>query len=392
MFAPMLQPPVVDVTALRAYRLGRVRSQLAAHDVALAILTNPASLRYAVDWREYAMFQSRIPTYYLFVPADGAVVMHGAYGAEHPAIDEFRPADYLNVFDGGLDTAATAGRFAAEVRDLVGAGAKVAVERLQPSAVRALQAEGVTVVDAEPFVERGRAIKSAEEITCMRHSIAVAETGMAVMREALRPGITENQLWAKLHQVNIANDGDWIDGRMLSSGPRTNPWYQEASDRLIQDGELVAFDTDMIGPFGYCADISRTWLVGEGRPTTVQQDRYRRAHAEITHNAALLGPGLSLREFSEKAYRHDDEFIAHRYACLAHGVGMTDEYPKVYYRQDWARHGYDGVIEPNMVLTVESFVGSDRGGPGVKLEQMYLVGEQEVELLSTYPLEERLLG
>ena len=128
---------------------------------------------------------------------------------------------------------------------------------------------------------------------CVRHAIEVAEQAMVCMREGAVPGVTENELMAVLHQVNIANDGDWIDGRMLCSGPRTNPWYQEASSRRLEAGDLLAFDTDMIGPYGYCADISRTWVVGDGRPTPDQCDRYRRAHAEILHNAALVEPGAA---------------------------------------------------------------------------------------------------
>ncbi len=37
---------------------------------------------------------------------------------------------------------------------------------------------------------------------------------------------------------------------MLVSGACTNPWFAECSDRVIRAGELVSFDTDMIGPFG----------------------------------------------------------------------------------------------------------------------------------------------
>lgn len=107
--------------------------------------------------------------------------------------------------------------------------------------------------------------------------------------------------------------------------------------------------------------------------------------------AALLEPGRTFREISESAYEHDEEFIAHRYTCLAHGVGMSDEYPKIAYRQDWDNDGYDGEIVPNTVMSVESFVGSDRGGPGVKLEDMYLVTSDGPKRLSTYPLEEALL-
>ena len=73
------------------------------------------------------------------------------------------------------------------------------------------------------------------------------------MREALRPGITENALWAELHRGNIAGGGEWIECRLLASGPRTNPWFRESSMRVIERGDIVAFDTDLIGPYGYCS-------------------------------------------------------------------------------------------------------------------------------------------
>jgi Xaa-Pro aminopeptidase len=389
---PILPPPPVDLAALRSHRVGRLRGQMDDHGIDAMVLTNPVSLRYAADWREYALFQAHIPTYYLVVTADGRLTMFGAYRAEHPSIDEFRVAHHPNVFDGGPDTVASARGFAADVVDVVGARARIAVERVNPSCVDALARRDVDVVDAEPLVEWARSIKSSEELECMRHAIAVAEAAIATMRDHAEPGATENELMAVLHQVNIANDGDWIDGRMLCSGPRTNPWYQEASSRRLETGDLLAFDTDMIGPFGYCADISRTWLVGDRRPTPDQRDRYQRAHAEILHNAALVEPGRTLRELSDKALRHPDEFVAHRYACVAHGVGMSDEWPRVHHQADWATHGYAGLVEAGMVLSVESFVGSDRGGPGVKLEQMCLVTEDANEPLSTYPFETSLLA
>lgn len=386
MSVPILPPPAFSPDLLLAHRRARLVEQMHMHDVSLLVLANPVSLRYAAEWREYALFQAHIPTYYLFFDATGRTVMHGAYADVHETIDEFRPAAYLNVFDGGLDTEGQAAAFARQVIEATGRDGRVATERLGPDATRALEGAGLDVVDAEPLVERARSVKSAGEIACMRHSIAVAEAAMEVMYEAMRPGMTENELFAILHHTNIANDGDWIDGRMLCSGPRTNPWYQEASDRVIRDGDLVAFDTDMIGPFGYCADISRTWIAGDGVPDALQRDRHRRASEEIEHNASLLTPGLGFRELSDKAFQHPEEFVAHRYACVAHGVGMSDEYPKIYHRQDWDRHGYDGVIEADTVICIESFVGSDSGGPGVKLEQMWHVRTGGNELLSRFPL------
>ena len=225
----------------------------------------------------------------------------------------------------------------------------------------------------------------------MRWSIEVAEAGMRRMRDVLAPGVTENQLWAVLAATNIAQDGDWCDGRMLCSGSRTNPWLQEASSRVIRAGELVAFDTDMIGPFGYCADISRTWLCGEGRPSDSQRELYQRAYDEVHSNMALIRAGMSFSEISESGFRQPDKFIPNRYSCLAHGVGMSDEWPKVFYQQDWMEKGYHGVLEENMVLCVESYVGAQDGTEGVKLEEQVLVAPHGYERLSRYPFEQDFL-
>lgn len=388
----VLPPPDIDVGAMRSVRLARVIDQMRQHDVDLMVLLNPVSLRYAADWREYLPYQAHIPTYTLFVDGDGAMVMHGAYADRHPVISEFRPTHGLNGFDGGFDQRRRVERFTADVLVASGVGARVAVEPVNPSAVTALLAAGIDVIDAEPLVEAAKFVKSAEEITCLRHSIAVADVALDAMRSASRPGVRENELFAILHHTNIANDGDWIDGRMLCSGPRTNPWYQMSSDRVVEAGDLVAVDTDMVGPFGYSADISRTWLVGPAEPTAEQCDRYRRAHEEITHNAQLLEPGRTFRELTDKAFWQPAEFVAHRYTCLAHGIGLTDEYPRIVHQHDWHAEGYDGELMPGNVLTVESFVGSDRGGPGVKLEDMYLVTDDGPTRLSTFPFEEALLS
>ena len=119
----------------------------------------------------------------------------------------------------------------------------------------------------------------------------VCDVAVARIREALRPGITENQLWAVLHETNIAHGGEWIECRLLASGPRTNPWFQECGDRLIEAGDLVGFDTDMIGPNGYLADISRTLVCPDRSPTAEQRTLYALAQEQILTNIELLRPG-----------------------------------------------------------------------------------------------------
>ena len=52
----------------------------------------------------------------------------------------------------------------------------------------------------------------------------------------------------------------------------------------------------------------------------------------------------------------------------------------------WDRAGWDGFVEPGMVLCVETFVGRRGWGEGVKLEEQVLVPEDGREVLSDYPL------
>ncbi|MBT7933424.1 MAG: aminopeptidase P family protein, partial [Thiotrichales bacterium] len=57
---------------------------MAKKDVSLAIFLNPVSLRYAIDFDEYQLFQAHIPTCYLFVPLEGPIVMYGAVSKDFP--------------------------------------------------------------------------------------------------------------------------------------------------------------------------------------------------------------------------------------------------------------------------------------------------------------------
>jgi Xaa-Pro dipeptidase len=105
----------------------------------------------------------------------------------------------------------------------------------------------------------------------------------------------------------------------------------------------------------------------------------------------LIKPGVSFREYSERAWDIPDRYLANRYYLSAHGVGMTGEYPYLYHRLDYAAAGYDGVIEPGMTICVESYIGAQNGAEGVKLEQQLLVTETGNRLLSRFPFEPELL-
>ncbi|HEX9768704.1 MAG TPA: Xaa-Pro peptidase family protein, partial [Kiloniellales bacterium] len=292
--------PQIDMRALRAYRLGRLRDQLKRCDTAGILLYDPINIRYATGARNMTVWTLHNAVRYCFVATEGPVVLFDFHSTPHLAagletVDEIRPAVYWYYFAAGPRGAERAKPWAAEIADLVrrhgGGNRRLAVDKCDYLGIDALRAAGLEVTDGQEVTELARRLKSPEELACMQASIAVAEVGMAEMRAALRPGLSENQLWSILHQVNIAHGGEWIETRLLASGPRTNPWFQECSDRVIRPGELVAFDTDLIGPYSYCADISRTYFCGPGRPSDEQRRLYRLAWEQIHANMALVKPG-----------------------------------------------------------------------------------------------------
>ena len=390
-----------DVDALRSYRLARVRAQLAARDYAGIVVTDPINIRYATDSANMQVWCLHNPARYAFVATDGPVIVFDFHGCAHLSrrldlVDEVRPARAWYFFHGGARVDEHAASWAAEIADLVrahGAGnRRLAVDRADREGIAALEALGLSLHAGQEVMELARAIKSEDEINAMRCALAACEAAMRVMQDQLRPGVTEQELWAHLHAGNIKRGGEWIETRLLSSGPRTNPWFQECSSRAIEDGDLVAFDTDLIGPYGYCADISRTWRCGDGRGSNAQIDLYRRAREQIAYNLELVRPGLGFREFSEQAFRLPERYRANRYSTVAHGVGLCDEYPAIYYPEDAAETGYDGVLEAGMTICLESYIGEAGGAEGVKLEEQILLTETGCEVLSNYPLEDETFG
>ena len=385
--------PAVDDARMHRYRMGRLLGEMRALDVALCVMVSPISLRYALDYRNYALFMSHIPSTCLLLTEEGEYRLDSAFDQEIPASRK-APGQPISFMYGGRELDHYARLFADDIVDYMAeqgiSGRRIAVEYINPSIVQALEKRGVEVIDGVRITEQARLIKSEDEINCIRWAVAVAEHGADRLHQALRPGVSELQLWGLLNYANLANNGDWHDGRMLASGPRINPWLQEASPRKVEAGDLVGFDTDMIGPRGYFADLSRTFFCGPGRPSRRQKEVYRLAMAEIEHNLTLVRPGMAFSEFQARAYPVPEEFQANAYPCILHGVGMCDEYPHL----NPSFRGpvpYEDTIQPGMVLCIESYMGASGESVGVKLEQQVLVTEDGYELLTRFPFEDALL-
>ena len=382
----------IDFNKLRSYRLQRVRKELETNDIEACILFDPVNVRYALDTVNMSVFNMHNLTRYCFVPLNGPTILYEYFNCEILSkhlnlIDEIRPAITWDYFSNGDQASIQLKKWVNEIKELSNnyfKSKKVAIDVLNGPAVSALYQDGFEVVDAKSILEQARVIKSSEELKCMKAAIEVAEIGVTKMREELKAGMTEDELWSILHKTNIEHGGEWIECRILSSGERTNPWMQESSNKIIQNGEIVSFDTDMVGPYGYCADISRTFVAGN-KFNDDQKKLYHMAVEQIDHNYRLIKHGASFREFSEKSWILPEEYYPNRYSVMVHGIGLCDEWPSIRYPTDGGDRS--GMFQKNMTITLESYIGKVGGKEGVKLEQQYLVGQNGLELLSHHPLE-----
>jgi Xaa-Pro aminopeptidase len=394
------EPPAIDAAKLRRERLNRLRSWMKAADYGAVLLFDPFNQRYATGSRNMFGYFLRNSTRYFFVPTEGPIILFEYPQSYHVSmkletIDEARPSKLVWSSVSGRDHEA-ASPFAAEIADLMRAHAagskRIGLDRCGHLQALALEECGLEVRDCQGEILGVRAIKTPEEIKCLQTSMAGAEAAVAAVRDAIRPGVSENELFAIMYHEVIRQGGEFIETRLLTSGQRTNPWFSEASGRMVRPGELVALDTDTIGCYGYYSDFSRTFRCGPGKPTGYQKSLYRMAYDQVQHNIGIVAPGTSFREIADRAWKIPERFVEQRYTSVMHGVGMHGETPFIAHAMDFESYGRDGILEPGMVVSVESYIGERGGREGVKLEDEVLVTESGSELISRFPYEDELLA
>jgi Xaa-Pro aminopeptidase len=390
-----------NLSQMRSFRHTRLVEHINARGLGGLLMFDPLNIRYATDSTNMQLWNTHNAFRAVLVCPDGYMVIwdykNGMFLSKfNPLVREQRSGADLFYFDRGdkLDVAADV--FSNEVRVLIaehgGGNMRLAVDKVMLHGLRALEAQGFDILPGEELTEKARSIKGPDEILAMRCASVACENAVAEMERACQPGLSEDDIWAVLHAENIKRGGEWIETRLLASGPRTNPWFQECGPRIVQENEIVAFDTDLIGAYGICVDISRTWWVGEDAPRADMVYAMQHAHEHIMTNMQMLKPGVAIRDLTFNAHRLDEQYQKGKYGCLMHGVGLCDEWPLVSYPDAHVEGAFDYALEPGMVICVEALVSPEGGDFSIKLEDQVLITEDGHENLTKYPFDQRLMG
>lgn len=227
------------------------------------------------------------------------------------------------------------------------------------------------------FVENLREIKDAAEIGIIRSAINIAEEAWRSFVSRLKPGQKERDAALDL-EFEIRRRG--AEGAafnfIVASGPRGSLPHGVASERLMEEGDLVTVDFGCKYR-GYHCDITRT-VVLKRKKEDRQDEIYAIVLKALEAGISAVKEGVKAREVDAAArsviesYGYGENF-GH---STGHGVGLSvHEAPKL-------SAGDDTILKAGMVVTVEPGIYLPEWG-GVRIEDMVLVEKGRGRLLTT---------
>lgn len=395
----------IDVRRLREERRERALDRLDETDLGSMLLVSDPNIRYVTG---LAMTGGSGADHYTLLTENGDIVHWDT--ADHASNERFNCpwlTDIRYACPGLGNVPRASGRDSAR-RFLLGTMADGIVEAMEEYGIKgepmgldvgngrligACEERGVDVRTDEcaQVMEDARKIKTRDEIECLRQVAAICEAGFQRITEDARPGKRESEVWGSAVK-ELCRHGAMAQGGYLTSGPNTWPKHQaNTTDRMLRPKDLVYADFYNIGYLGYRSCYYRTFSMGE--PTQAQKDAYETARDNLYDVLACIEPGATTDEICE-AFPDMDGEHAEWYGAdehwqmttnhWAHGLGLQLYEVPLIWRGLSPEHPIE--IEEGMTMAVETMEPADR--QGVRVEEMVVVRENGVEILSQWPVEE----
>lgn len=296
-------------------------------------------------------------------------------------------------------------RYRTQAREEVGADVRVEIEgtslwarlwatlpRLSGVARVGFESQYVTHADLQLFgahgarwewhatvgmVEALRQRKDASELAHIRRAVEIAEGALAAVVPAIQPGLAEFTVaaeleWALRERGSEAHPFETI----VAGGERSALPHARASARALREGDLLLIDFGATYR-GYCADITRTFVVG--RASAEQRAVYdvvREANATACTavRAGMRGCDADAlaRDYIERA-----GFGAEFGHSLGHGIGLdVHEAPRL-------SRTAEAPLPAGAVVTIEPGVYREGWG-GVRIEDDVFLAEGGPVRLTAY--------
>ncbi len=385
----------INFSRMREERLAKARAALKKHGIAACVLTRPENIRYATGGRGLDFIdQSR---YTLVTEGHDPVLYesHGTLAGIHPWIkpenirQSFHWANQACGPDAVWDSAK---KFAEQIkRELKERGLekeKIGIDSVDEPGRLALKEAGLETVSAMSVMLEARAVKTDDEINCLRMAVAIAEVGWCALYDALKPGVRDRDL------VAVANDAMYRAGSediwmviVSSGGPA------QVTDKIVRVGDVVTVDFVRCTYMGYNTCFYRNAVVGQ-KPTDKMKEKYKRMNDRLYRVLDAIKPGVTTAEVARLWESAEQKGFTSEEAAwcddMGHGLGLSlYEYPVT--NRLWSLD-HPQTYEKGMTMAVEALDPIDPSLGRIKVEEMLVVTDKGVQILNSIPSKDMMIA
>jgi Xaa-Pro aminopeptidase len=387
----------VNPDRLRTHRLGRARAALDASDVGAVLLFDFNNIRYVTSTHIGEWARDKMTRYALLSRGGDPHIWDFGSAAKHHRLNcPWLRTENIHAGMVGLRGAVApdAGLFRAaarQIREILkaegAADMPLGVDIVEPPMLAALEAEGITVRDAQQVMLDAREVKSIDEILLLNTACAMVDGAYQLIAEQLKPGIRESELVANVTKYLFDVGSEHVDNINAVSGERCSPHPHVFSDRLIRPGDQAFFD--IIQTFvGYKTCYYRTFVVGKA--SDAQRDAYKRAREWIDASIELMKPGVTTDQVAmvwpkAEAFGFDNEMECFGLQ-FGHSVGLFLHERPIISRLNSLEHPVE--IKEGMVIALETYCPAKDGYSAARIEEEVVVTADGPQVITRFPSDE----
>jgi Xaa-Pro aminopeptidase len=386
-----------NVDRLRTYRIGRARDALAASEIGAMLLFDFNNIRYVTSTHIGEWARDKMTRYALLSRGgDPHIWDFGSAARHHRLSCPWLRTENIHAGMIGLRGAVApdAGLFRQAAREIGGilraegaADMPLGVDIVEPPMVAALEAEGLTIWDAQQVMLDAREVKSIDEIILLNTACAMVDGAYQLIAEQLKPGIRESELVANVTHRLFEMGSEHVDNINAVSGERCSPHPHVFSDRLIRPGDQAFFD--IIHTFvGYKTCYYRTFTVGTA--TDAQRDAYKRARDWIDASIELMRPGVGTDQVASVWPKAEEFGFSNEMECFGlqfgHSVGLFLHERPIISRLNSLDHPVE--IKEGMVIALETYCPAKDGTSAARIEEEVVVTADGPRVITRFPSDE----
>ncbi len=262
--------------------------------------------------------------------------------------------------------------------------APIGVDMMELPMLRALEREGLEIVNGQQAILNAREVKTPDEIELLKQAASMVDAVYEDIARAIRPGRKENELVALANEKLFLMGAERVECVNSVSGARGKPHSHTFSDRMIQPGDMIFLD--LMHTFnGYHTCYYRTFLCG--KPNKFQIEAYDLCSKWVSDAIDAIKPGVTTADVcsvwpkaEDFGYRNEDEAFLLQFG---HGIGVSLWERPILSRRFCFDHPTE--IKEGMVFAVECWKGAEDGSGAARIEEEIVVTKDGCEVITNYP-------